>query len=744
MRRATRLSALASAALACACRREPEPPPVDPGWAARSLARWVDPFIGTHGDGNTFPGPSLPWGMAAPSPHTRRPTVGDYLSTGRGPAAGYLDDDPRIHGFGLTHLSGVGCPELGAPVVAATSGALATTFDAYGFHRSDERAWAGYYAADLVEAGVRAELSATRRSAALRFFARRDGVNVLVDAARPLSWAGFTGRVHLVSRREVEGEVQTGAFCFQGNRQRVYFVARFDREASAAGTWTDDVPGPAADAEGAVGAWFRFDAAGGRFVELLVGISYVSLAGARGNLEAEAAGRSFDEVRLAAQDSWEQAFARARVTGGSDAERTVFYTALYHSLLHPSVASDVDGSYLRFGGGTGADMAHERHHVFSLWDSYRTLHPLLALLYPERQREMARSLLAMTVEAGRPPKWELAGAEVQMMVGDPAAIVLADSAAKGLLPEPELVAAAWPLLEAAALDVSSATPHRPGNASYRSLGYIPIEEGDAVWGPVSTTLEYALADFALSRLGAAAGLPVDPALAAQADSWRNLVDPETALFRPRRRDGTFLAPFDPDALTGSRSLGSNSGGPGFVEGTAWHYAFFAPHAVAAHAAATGGTASYVARLQGLFDSGRFAMWNEPDIGFPYLFSRFPGEGWRTAAAVRDARGFFGAGHDGLPGNDDAGTLSAWLVFSALGLYADLPGGDDYALGTPLFDRAELALSGGTLVVDSPHPSPAHVYVRRAVLAGRDLGQRVAHADLVAGGTLLLDLSDAHP
>jgi len=742
MRRAVCFAALASTALGCARSRGPEPPPVDPGWAAGSLARWVDPFIGTHGDGNTFPGPSLPWGMAAPSPHTRRPTVGDYLRDGSGPAAGYRDDDPRIHGFGLTHLSGVGCPEFGAPVVAATSGPLATTFDAYGFHRSGERAWAGYYAADLVEAGVRAELSATRRTAALRFFARRDGVNVLVDAARPLAWAGFTGRVRVVSRREVEGEVQTGLFCFQGNRQRVYFVARFDREASAAGTWNKDVPSEAADAEGEVGAWFRFDAAAGRAVELRVGLSYVSVAGARANLEAEAAGRGFDEIRLAARDAWEQALARARVTGGSDAERTVFYTALYHSLLHPSLASDVDGSHLRFGGGVGVDALHERYHVFSLWDTYRTLHPLLALLYPERQREMARSLLAMTLEAGRPPRWELAGAEVQMMVGDPAAIVLADSAAKGVMPEHDLVAAAWPLLQAAALDVSS--PHRPGNASYRSLGYVPIEEADAVWGPASTTLEYALADFALRRLGTLSGLPVDPALGAQADSWRNLVDPETALFRPRLRNGSFLAPFDPDALTGSRIGGRNPGGPGFVEGTAWQYAFFAPHAVAAHAAATGGAAGYVARLQSLFDAGRFAMWNEPDVGFPYLFTHFPGEGWRTAAAVREARRFFGPGHDGLPGNDDAGTLSSWFVFSALGLYPDLPGGDDYALGTPLFDQVELALSGGTLVIDSPHPSPAHVYVRRAALAGRSLEQRVAHADLAAGGTLLLELSDTHP
>ncbi|MGZ3407229.1 MAG: GH92 family glycosyl hydrolase, partial [Polyangia bacterium] len=681
------------------------------------------------------------WGMTSPSPHTRRTMPADLVNGMLPAAAGYVDDDPKIHGFGLTHLSGVGCPDLGAPVIAVTSGALRTSFDDYGATRASERAWPGYYAVDLVEPNARVELTATARTAALRFFARGDDLNVLVDAARSLSWLGNHGSVHLVSPREAEGWVQTGLFCAEPNQQKVYFVARFDRAAAHAGTFSDDVPSDAADAMGNVGAWFTFPASSGRVIELRVGVSYVSVDGARANLDAEGAGGSFDDVRLQARDAWEEALGRARVDGGSDDDRAIFYTALYHALVHPNVASDVDGSYLAFGGGVGRDAAHVRYDVLSLWDSYRTVHPLLALLYPERQREMVRTIAAMTLEAGAPPKWALGGTEVQMMVGDPADIVLADSAVKGVLPDGDELARAWPILQAAALD-TSASPHRPGNASYRALGYVPIEEASAVWGPVSTALEYALADFALTRLAAVLGVAVDPALATQPDSWKNLVDPETKLFRPRQKDGSFATPFDPDASDGSHPQ-PGSGGPGFVEGTAWQYGFFVPHAVTAHAAATGGADAYVARLQSMIDSGRLAMWNEPDLGFPYLFTHFAGQGWRSAAAVATARAAYGRGHDGLAGNDDGGTLSAWFVFSALGFYPDVPAGDDYALGTPLFDRATLAVEGGSFVIASPHATADAIYVAGATLDGLDVGQRLRFSDAAAGRTLQLTLSSTH-
>jgi predicted alpha-1,2-mannosidase len=733
------MNRLAVVAALCAGCAAPPPPNVDPGWAADSLARQVDPFIGTHGEGNTFPGAAVPWGMTSASPHTRQAGPGDFVN-GHLAAAGYVDDDPQIHGLGLTHLSGAGCPDLGAPVIAAVTGPLPTVdFDRYGVARENERAWPGYWGADLVEPGVRMEATATAHGAGLRFYARNDDPTVLVDAARSLSWFGNDGGVHIVSNRELEGWSQTGGFCVQKNRQKVFFVARFDRDASAVGTWQDDAPSDARDAQGNVGAWFRFAAGGGGTVELIVGVSFVSIDGARANLEAELAGHRFDDLRIAAQNAWEDQLGRIRVVGGSDEQRTIFYTALYHALLDPTLVSDVDGGHPMFGGmgASGNDPDHPRFHMFGLWDTYRTVHPLLSLAYPDTQRAMARSLLDMTLEAGAPPMWELAGWEVQMMVGDPADIVLADAARKGLV-DPDRARMAWPILQASALDPT----HRPGNASYRSLGYVPIDEQGTVWGPVSTTLEYALADAALAQLGATLGQTVDPAITAGASSWKSLIDPTSNLFRPRHTDGSWLDPFDPDAIDGAHP-NPMSGGPGYVEGTAWNYAFFAPHAVVEHAAATGGDAAYVARLQSVFDSGRFAMWNEPDIAFPYLFTHFDGQGWRTAAAVDAARTmYFTAAHDGIPGNDDTGAMSAWYVWSALGLYPDDPFAADYAIGTPMFDRATVTLDGGkTLVIDAPHDG---IYVHAADLDGRAMGQRINYSDVIAGGTLHLTMGVSPP
>ncbi|HEX4462285.1 MAG TPA: GH92 family glycosyl hydrolase [Polyangia bacterium] len=724
------------------------PPAVTATWAGDSVARFVDPFIGTGGAGNTFPGALVPWGMVAPSPHTRQALITDVGADGSNAAAGYLAGDPQIHGFGMTHLSGVGCPDLGAPVVAVETGAVATDFDSYGSAYTNERAWPGYYAVDLAN-GIRAELTAGTHAGILRFWDDQGTLTVLVDVARPLSWNGGVGHVELADDGEVSGWVQTGLFCAKPNHQKVYFAGRFNRAAQKSGTWVDDLPTAARTADGSAGAWFQFPAHAS--VELQMAVSYVDADGARANLHAELDGTSFDPLRLAAQAAWEAQLGRIRVDGAqndsaTDDDKTIFYSALYHALIHPSIASDVDGRYQMFGGGgIGTDTAHARYHVFSLWDSYRTVHPLLTLFYPERQTEMLRSLANMTIEAGVPPMWELAGSEVQMMVGDPADIVLADGIVKNVAPPDDgaLMRQAWPLVQAAALDTTSKSPHRPGNAAYRSLGYVDIDEQASVWGPVSTTLEYAVADFALERWSVAGAETIDPTLATQFNAWSTLVDPTTQLFRPRHADGSWLDPFDPDAIDGAHPQ-VNSGGPGFVEGTAWQYAFYAPHAVAAQATATGGADAYVARLQSLFDTNRFVMWNEPDMGFPYLFTQLAGAAWHTADAVAAARKtYFTSARDGIPGNDDCGTLSAWYVFSALGFYPDVPAGNDYAIGTPLFDSATLTVGGNTFVIQANRQSPSSIYVGGAMLGGRALGQRLDYADLIAGGTLALTLTDGH-
>jgi predicted alpha-1,2-mannosidase len=323
-----------------------------------------------------------------------------------------------------------------------------------------------------------------------------------------------------------------------------------------------------------------------------------------------------------------------------------------------------------------------------------------------------------------------------MMVGDPAAIVAADSYRKGLTAFD--VGALYAALWAGAHDAA----HRPGLEGYVALGYVPMDEASHVWGPVSTTLEYALADASLARLAEALGKSADAAeLDARAAGWKALFDPATGTLRPRFADGSFLEPFDPDALEGSMPIAPGiDGGPGYVEGSAWHYAFFVPHDMRALVALHGERA-FVERLQALFDSGRFVMWNEPDIAYPYLFAYVPGEKARVYPMARDAmRRFFGDGPGGLPGNDDAGALSAWFVWSAIGLYPDASGTPRYVIGSPLFDRIEIE-RGGSFVIEAADNAPDHPHVKSAVLDGLTLDSGfVEHAAIEPGSVLQLTMS----
>jgi len=718
------------------------PPPWPDAPADAPLAALVDPFIGTAHDGQTFPGAAVPWGMASPGPHTTLTTQATFLG-GTVANAGYLHGEPAIHGFGQTHLSGVGCPDLGAAVVVPTVGAVEPRWQDYGSAYGDERAYAGFYGVRLADPDVYVEVTATARTALYRlWFPPRSGdANVLIDVGRSVSWRQGAGTVEILSDREVRGTVEGGMFCMNGNRPTLHFVARFSSPASETGTWVDETTSGAASAEGRAGAFMRFSTRPETPLELRVGLSYVSVENAAQNLDHESADLGFDEVREAAARAWQEALGRILVEGGSESDRIRFYTALYHSLLHPNVVSDVGGQYPLGQGGVGTDTQNDRYTVFSMWDTYRTVHPLLTLVYPERQLAMLRTLSDLAAQWGAPPKWELLGEEVNMMVGDPLAVVAADSFMKGLT-----AFDAEGLYQS--LRVASEDPeHRPGAASYLSLGYVPMDEAGEVWGPVSTTLEYELADAALARLARELGHADDAAaLEARAAGYGLLFDEATGLLRPRNADGTFLDPFDPDALEGS-SFQPRAGGPGYVEGTAWHYAFFVPHDTAG-LAALHGPDLFAQRLQGVFDTDRFVMWNEPDMAYPYLFNYVEGEAWRTQRAVRDAmERFFTTGPSGIPGNDDAGTLSAWFVFSAVGFYPDDPAAPRYGLGSPLFDRIEITLSpgfyeGSSFVVTALDNGPDRAYVVSAELNGTALGQPfLNHGDIAAGGELVLRMSD---
>jgi len=688
-----------------------------PGQGNDDPAARVNPFIGTTHYGTCNPGAVLPHGMMSCTPFN---VTGSELNRvdkdTRWWSTPYEHDNVFFTGFAHVNLSGTGCPDLGALLTCATMDSLDVDLRRYGSTYTDEQASPGYYACTLVRHEVRAEATATLRTSRERYTFGRDGrAHILLNLGEGLTnESGAT--VRRVSATEWEGSKLLGTFCY--NPQAVfpiYFVMRVHTVPARSGFWKKQRPMTGIEAEWTpdqgsyklytrygrdlsgddIGVWADFDVAAGEQVEVSLGVSFVSTANARENLDREQAGKTFDALHAEARTVWNQALGRIETEGGTDDDRTIFYTALYHALLHPNVLQDSNGQYpLMESDGVGHTDG-TRYTVLSLWDTYRTVGPLLTLLYPEVQRDIIRSMTAMADESGHMPKWELYGRETHTMDGDPAASYIADAYVRGLRGFD--AERAYAHLHRSALDPDS--PLRPYNREYMQLGFVPLTGGFDT--SVSFALEYCQNDFALSRLANALGHKDDAALLARRSlNWRKYYDPDTGALRPLHADGTFLQDFNP-------RQGENFSAPaGFHEGSAWNYTFAASHDVEGLVRLMGGPKQYAARLQRIFDEDLYDPGNEPDIVYPYLFARLRGHEHKAAPTARRllAR-YFGNSPGGLPGNDDAGTLSAWALFTMAGLYPDTPGEAAWTLTAPVFTRVVLHLDPATwgrdrLVIES--------------------------------------------
>ena len=736
----------------------------------------VNPFIGTTNYGACNPGALVPNGMMSVTPFNVmgsslnvRDKDSDWWSTP------YEQENRYLTGFSHVNLSGVGCPELGSILTMPTRGALQVDYHVYGSTYENEIASPGYYAVDL-SSGIKAELTATCRTSLEQYTFPGGQGNILVNLGEGLTnESGAT--VRRVNAAEIEGMKLMGTFCYNSQAVfPVYFVVRINRVPDSAGYWKKQRPMTAEaawdDDAGKykiytaysrelsgddIGYWFHFDnLKPGEKVRLQMGVSFVSIDNARENLEAEQRGFDFNKVRDAARGQWASDLGRIRVEGGTPEQRTVFYTALYHCLFHPSVVSDVNGQYpiMEFGNPEAEDSfrvatgpmgqaqrklrergigeAYEgiRYSVFSLWDTCRNLHQLLTLVYPEKQAQMVHSVIAMYRDWGWLPKWELFGRETWTMAGDPAIPMIVDSWFK-LAP-----AQAFDMMSARKAFLKSAKTQgvanrmRPDIDSYMERGYIPLDEKNE--HSVSHALEYYVADAALARYFEALG---EKELAAEfrerSLGYKKYYSKESGTLRPLLSNGSFIQPFDP-------KQGANfTAAPGFHEGSAWNYTFYVPHDVEGLAKLMGGTKPFVKKLQKVFDEDLYDPTNEPDIAYPYLFSRFKGYEKRTWTEVdRILSKYYGDRPDGLPGNDDAGTLSAWAVFSMMGLYPDCPGDPSYTLTRPTFNKVTVSLDPSVLkgakdklvITRSAKPS-------KALVGGKNRGFRVSHDILVSSGTL---------
>src|SRR5690554_1059200 len=506
---------------------------------AQSLTDYVNPFIGTSKDGNTFPGAVVPWGMVSVSPHNSP-----------GSPSGYIYGEKFFYGFGHNHLSGTGCSDLGSVILTITKDDSSFNPDLYKNIYTNESSEPGYYSLTLPEYDIKAEVTASERTGYTKFSSTKklpydysQRINLVIDAGRSLSLTGG-GSIKIISQNEIAGSNISGGFCGEDNRQTLYFYMRFNKNFSSGKLWKNESAineKEISAKDTALGAMLVFPLSPETPLLIKVGISYVSIENAKENLEKEIPHWDFNKVRNEAKSKWEKVLSRIIVEGEED--KIKFYTALYHSLIHPNIINDVNGEYPLMGrNGKGKYDDRDRYSVFSLWDTYRTLHPFLTLIYPERQSEMIKSMIDMYEENGFLPKWELAGNETYMMVGDPAVPVIADSYIKGIK-DFNIQKAFEAMLKPVMLNENEDAP--PVRAGYHQLlkyKYIPFEQDMNddwwVWGPVSTTLEYCFSDFAISQVAKELGEgKIHKEFYERSLYYKNLFDTTTLFMRPKLKNG---------------------------------------------------------------------------------------------------------------------------------------------------------------------------------------------------------------
>jgi predicted alpha-1,2-mannosidase len=727
-----------------------------PADAATRYTELVDPFIGTAGAAkniNCFPGAILPWGMVSASPDTT-PSTGTPSTTNH--AAGYLGEDDLIQGFSHTRLQGTSTPDLGSvllmPAVGAPASLITEAGYRSGYDHASEVAEAGYYAVTLARPDVRAEMTVTRRAALHRYTfqsapAGGEGrvvldlghalLNVPVNDAQ-LSVDGATIEGHTLPAGRFSGPSRGGL--------RVFFSVRFDPAPTQVLTWVDSTIDGATTRSGRkIGAVASFPATAGTKIHARVGISYVDAAGARRNRESELPSFDLDAVRTAASDAWEHELESVRFDGGTLAQRKVMATALYHSFVVPSLVTDVDGRYRGYDNAVHT-AAFDYHTNFSMWDTYRTVHPLLDLVRREQQRHLSRSLVQMAREGGYYPRWSMGHGYPNITAGSPADIVVAESILRGV-DGFDAGEALDLMLKEVDNPPPAGHPHsgREGLASYLAHGYVPVGTQVPGVGPrvVVRTLEYNIADAAIANLARRLGRTSDANRAAGwAHSYATLWDEATGVFRGKNADGSWFAPFDQFNDNGDLYYGAN----------ALQYSWLVPQDPLGLVALHGTPEAFASHLASFFEQAKLAFdahqrskyythENEPDIHAMYLFLA-AGRPDLTQKWVEWAQTqFYSPARDGLPGNEDAGALSAWYVLSAIGLYP-VTSTDVWLIGRPEFPRASLAVAGGTLVIEAPDASPARPYVRSVTWNGAPLEHPwMHHAQLASGGVLHFEMSD---
>lgn len=713
----------------------------------QDLVRYARPISGTGKDGNCFPGPTMPFGMIQWSP-----------DTGPGRAiAGYNYRDSLIQGFSLNHLSGAGCffgGDFSFMPLPGTNGQIPPkNRDAFSvpFSHANEVARPGYYSVKL-DNGIGVELTSTVRSGFGRFtFPGETSVTMVINASSDV-WPTTESFIQVdPAGRCVSGYAVGGHFCRTAQESKIYFCAVFDRPFSSFSTWMKDTlfSGRKDGKDSTCGAFVTFDLSTSRALLVKTAISYVSVANARANIEAENStvsfgSKDFDKMAKEASNTWNVWLNKIQITGGTNEELETFYSMMYHTLLGPTICSDANGQYMGYDEQVHkVEKGRAQYANISGWDIYRSECQFLAMMAPGESGDIAQSLLVDYQQGGTFPRWGVPNEDSGVMMGDPAAPIIADFYAFGIRNFDAEAALAG--LVRAARDTTVYAPHskkyeRDALADYLKLGYVP-EHQKGGYGNVSMTLEYASADFALSEFAKALGeKAISRSLLKQAQNWKNTFNPETGFMQMRRRDGTWA----PGVVDTARAY---DGDRAYVEGTAEHYVWMVPFNLKDLAERLGGLAKARARLDRFFTelNGGFRskyanMGNEPSSETPWIYD-FLGCPYKTQEVVRRiVNELFSNKPVAYPGNDDLGQMSSWYIFAALGMYPLLPGSDVLVLGSPLFPKVLIHLPHADVTIEGKGAGKDSPYVRRLNVNGKIWSKPwIRFSEISGGGSLVFEL-----
>ena len=703
--------------------------------AQEQLTDHVNPFIGTDGPGNTYPGATVPFGMVQLSPEIGIP--------GWDRIAGSFYQDTIISGFSHMHLSGTGAGDLYDILVMPTNSRFNKRIEENSFlpfssfDHENESASPGYYSVLLKDYGIKAELTATKRTGIHRYtFPKDENSQIHIDLGYSLNWDRPTGSfLRVVDSTTIEGFRKSTGWA---KDQRVYFVMKFSEPFTSYKLFKNDTltTNPAEGVKAKIVLYF--DTFGEKKITLKTGLSSANIEGAYASLKSEAPHFDFEKYKADAQQVWENELEKIVIKTDDTSQKAVFYTMLYQSMLAPTLLSDPSGNYKSSNGKVGHAEGFERYDTFSLWDTFRAAHPLYTLIQQEKVEDFIKSLLAHYKETGLLPVWSMQGNETNMMLGFHAVPVVVDAYFKGFDFDPEL---AYEAVKASAMANDRKID------VYRELGYVPAGDSNEDWS-VSKTLEYAYDDWAVAMFAKDLGKQDDyKYFLARSRNWQNVYDAKTSFFRPKSAEGKFLESFDPKEYTKY-----------FSESNAWQYFWFVPQDIPGLMKKTGGKERFEQKLDSMFSLypeaedklpifstgmiGQYAHGNEPSHHVAYLYN-YVDKGSKTQRLIREILTTQyrnePAGHCG---NEDCGQMSSWYILSSLGFYPVNPAQGVYLLGAPLFEKATISLPEGKIfVVEAQNLDEENIYMEKALLNGKELDRNfITHSEIISGGNLTFKMS----